>query len=127
MDWVNIVRIKASMNLGLSNDLNLAFPNLNPMERLLIKNQEIKDPNWLPGFVSGEGNFFINVMNAKTKVGKQIVLMFSISQHSRDADLLRYFCDFLDCGNYYPRSNRDEGNYTVSKFWHAPENEINKV
>ena len=45
MDWVNIVRIKASMNLGLSNDLNLAFPNLNPMERLLIKNQEIKDPN----------------------------------------------------------------------------------
>ena len=42
--------------------------------------------------------------------------MFSISQHSRDADLLRYFIDFFACGGYYPRSNRNEGNFTVTKF-----------
>jgi hypothetical protein len=42
--------------------------------------------------------------------------MFSISQHSRDADLLRAICDFLGCGGYYPRINRDEGNFTVTKF-----------
>lgn len=43
--------------------------------------------------------------------------MFSISQHSRDGDLLRAICDYLGCGGYYPRINRDEGNYTVTKFY----------
>jgi hypothetical protein len=42
--------------------------------------------------------------------------MFSISQHSRDASLLRSICDLLGCGVYYPRSNREEGNFTVAKF-----------
>jgi hypothetical protein len=42
--------------------------------------------------------------------------MFSISQHSRDAVLLRYFRDFLDCGNYYPSSTREEGNFSITKF-----------
>jgi hypothetical protein len=42
--------------------------------------------------------------------------MFSISQHYRDAGLLRTICNFLGCGEYYPRTNRDEGNITVAKF-----------
>jgi len=29
-----------------------------PEARPLIPNQEIKDPDWLAGFVSGEGLFF---------------------------------------------------------------------
>lgn len=78
-----------------------------------IKNIE---PNGLAGFVSAEGNFFVRVADAKTKVGKQVVLMFSISQHSRDADLLRAICDLWGCGEYYPHINRDEGNFTVTKF-----------
>nr|UYR51035.1 hypothetical protein [Morchella crassipes] len=101
-----------------ADDLKSAFPELIPVARPLIQNKKkkIKDPNWLAGFVSGEGNFFINIINSKTKVGRQVVLMFSISQHSRDADLLRDFCDFFDCGSYYPRSNRNEGNFTITKF-----------
>jgi hypothetical protein len=31
--------------------------------------------------------------------------------------LLRNFCDFLDCGNYYSRTNPDEGNFLVTKFF----------
>jgi len=42
--------------------------------------------------------------------------MFSVTQHSRDAALLKLFCEFLDCGKYYPSSTRNEGNYTVTKF-----------
>jgi hypothetical protein len=113
---VNIVSIKASINLGLSDDLSRAFPKIIPSERPLVQSTKIIDPNWLSGFVSGEGNFFINVINSKTKVGKQVVLMFSISQHSRDASLLRSICVLLGCGVYYPRSNREEGNFTVAKF-----------
>jgi hypothetical protein len=45
--------------------------------------------------------------------------MFSISQHSKDADLLRAICDYLGPrrGAYYPRTNRDEGNIVVTKFF----------
>lgn len=113
---VNIVSIKASINLGLSDSLSRAFPNITPSARPLVQSMKIIDLNWLSGFVSGEGNFFINVINSKTKVGKQVVLMFSISQHSRDASLLRSICVLLGCGVYYPRSNREEGNFTVAKF-----------
>ena len=70
----------------------------------------------MSGFVSAEGNFFVNLINSKTKVGKQVILVFSISQHSRDASLLQLICEFLDCGKYYPSSTRNECNYTVTKF-----------
>lgn len=49
--------------------------------------------------------------------------MLSISQHSRDADLLGSLVEdlltlfiFFSSGGYYPRSNRNEGNFTVTKF-----------
>lgn len=113
---VNIVSIETSMNLGLSHYLSRAFPKIIPTVRRLVENMKIIDPNWISGFVSGEGNFFISVINSKTKVGKQVVLIFSITQHSRDARLLRSLCDLWGCGAYYPRSNRDEGNFTVTKF-----------
>lgn len=58
----------------------------------------------------------MNILNSKTKVGKQVILIFSVSQHSRDAALLQLFFEFLDCGTYYPSSTRKEGNYIVTKF-----------
>ena len=36
-----IISIKASMNLGLSTELKSEFPNLNPVERLIIKDSKI--------------------------------------------------------------------------------------
>ncbi len=49
-----IVSIKASMNKGLSK--KLVTPVLRP--------QVIKDPNWLAGFVDGEGCFFVSIYNS---------------------------------------------------------------
>lgn len=40
-----IVAIKASINLGLSNKLKAAFPDIIPMERPLVINQKISDSN----------------------------------------------------------------------------------
>lgn len=129
---IDIASIKATMNLGLSEELEIAFPSayglspqqgkvpqgtrLNIVARPLNPNKKIINPNWLSGFVSAEGNFFVNIINSKTKVGKQVILIFSVTQHSRDAALLQLFCEFLDCGTYYPSSTRNEGNYTVTKF-----------
>jgi len=79
--------------------------------------QKIINPYWLAGFVSAEGSFVINILNSKKKLGKQVVLMFTISQHSRDAYLLRSFFNLLDCGKYYASSTRNEGNFSVTKFF----------
>jgi LAGLIDADG endonuclease len=58
-----IVAIKASMNLGLSEELRTkaAFLGIVPIERPLIQNQKILDPYWLAGFASGEGSFMVTL------------------------------------------------------------------
>jgi len=40
-----IVAIKASMHLGLSKELKVAFPNIIPVKRPLVVDQVITDPN----------------------------------------------------------------------------------
>ena len=45
-----IVAIKASMNLGLSEELKTAFPNITPQDMPLIINQKISDPNSPPHY-----------------------------------------------------------------------------
>jgi len=37
--------MKASMNLGLSESLKAAFPDIKPVSRPLVENQLILDPN----------------------------------------------------------------------------------
>lgn len=57
------------------------------------------DPNLLTGFSSGEGCFHVKMKNSsKSKLGIQISLLFKISQHVRDKELMKSFIDYLDCG-----------------------------
>jgi len=117
-----LVSIKSSMNLGLSPELKLAFPNINTS---LIKEPNIIyptrcnhnhnhnhnnnnnqnhntkdgyikanisnfDPNWISGFASGEGSFQVGISKIKKLDNKyQVLLTFSIGQHSRDELLLK--------------------------------------
>jgi hypothetical protein len=53
--------IKASMNRGLSPELKAAFSDVKPVPRSIVENQEIKDPNWIAGFSTGEACFFIDI------------------------------------------------------------------
>jgi len=57
------INIKAAMNKGLSNELNSNFFNINIVDRPLIVTKKMLDNNWIAGFVSGEGNFYINIHN----------------------------------------------------------------
>ena len=49
------------MNKGLSNDLKSNFFNINIVDRPVILAKNIVDNNLIAGFVSGEGNFDINI------------------------------------------------------------------
>jgi hypothetical protein len=112
-----VVGIKASLNKGLSDELKGHFSNTIPVPRPTVEFQGIPDPNWLAGFTSAEGNFFIQIVKALGyKCGAQVKLRFSISQHARDQELIQSLKEYLDCGNYYPHSNRDTGEFVVTEF-----------
>jgi hypothetical protein len=56
-----ILALKGSLNLGLSDELKTNFPsvmqNISRIERPLVEDQKVNDPNWFAGFSSGEGCF----------------------------------------------------------------------
>ena len=56
-----IVAIRAALNRGLSSKLKSAFPDITSMDKPLIINKKILDPNWLAGFTSGEGCFYVGI------------------------------------------------------------------
>jgi hypothetical protein len=109
-----IVGLKASLNKGLPEGLKAAFPHVNSVPRPQVECQQISHPYWLAGFASGEGHFFVNT--PKTDRGVQVQLRFSISQHSRDANLIKYLVEYLDCGVYCLRLDRKVVEFTVTKY-----------
>jgi hypothetical protein len=70
----------------------------------------IINPYWLAGFTTGEGCFLIRT----TKNTNSITLRFKLTQHIRDAELLQYIEQYLNCGAYYPSG--DIGDFVVSNF-----------
>lgn len=96
-----IINIKASINNGLSDTLQEAFPNTKPVPRPVVHSPAIIDPNWLAGFVDGDGCFQVEISKSSTlKQGKQVRLTFLISQHIRDAQLMERLNSLLGCGKY---------------------------
>lgn len=111
-----LVAIKASMNNGLSDELKAAFPNISPVTRPLVQNQEIIDPDWVVGFVDAEGCFFVNHYKSSThKLGFGVQCVFYITQHIRDAELINSFNNYFGCGRYRP-GNGQGGNFIVTDF-----------
>lgn len=62
-----IISIRASMNLGLPDELKTSFPDIMPVNRPIIKSIINYDPYWLAGFTSAEGSFLIKKLNLKLK------------------------------------------------------------
>lgn len=113
----NLVNIQASMNKGLSEGLKAAFPDYVPVKRPLLKGQEIRDPYWISGFISGEGSFYIIFTKAlNSRLGEKVRLRFSISQHIRDEALMINFIQFLGCGAVYPKAGVGAVEFTVTNF-----------
>lgn len=113
-----IINIKATMNNGLSENLYAEFPDTLPVVRPVVKEPIATDirPNWIAGFTSGHGCFFIYVENnIKLRSGYRIKLIFNIVQHSRDKSLLECISSYLNCGNILETS-RGEVSYDVTKF-----------
>lgn len=117
---LKIVAIKASINLGLSEKLSSIFL-VEPYKRPEIKTLSIPDPNWITGFAEGDSSFFVNLYKTKeTKTNFKLQLMFRISQHIRDIELLNLIISYFNSGiiildNRTTRTNIT-ANYTITKF-----------
>ena len=100
-----IINIRASMNLGLSDLQKSEFINYKPVPRPIIKYTEIPNPNWIAGFSSAEGCFLLTISKSNNnKIGKIVQLIFKISQHHRDKNLLELISKFLNCGAVFSHS-----------------------
>jgi LAGLIDADG endonuclease len=100
---LKLIRIKSSLNLGLSNSLKEKFPNWNeyPVTRPEYIFKGIPDPNWIAGFSSGDGSFGIKISSSiTTKIGKRIQLRFEIGLNIREKELIKAIAIYFKLGNY---------------------------
>ena len=115
-----IINIKASINLGLSDFLKTEFKErsrLPSIERPVINTESIPDPNWFAGFVTGEGNFDVKITPDSTfKIGYRVTLRFRVVQHERDKKLMECLAKFLKAGNIYKHSEKHAVVLSVTKF-----------
>ena len=112
-----LVNIKASMNLGLSDMLKSEFDGHIPVEKPLIDNNNIIiDPNWISGFVSAEGNFDVRVPSTNSKLGYRVQLRFRISQHNRDFKLMEKIVEYFGSGKIYKYGGKSAVSLTIVDF-----------
>ncbi len=114
-----IVGLKSSMNNGLLSEvLKASFPNVVSVPRTIVKSQ-LLDPQWVVGFVSGEGCFMVKTsVNRNAKLGYGVQLSFQITQNNRDVELIRSLVSYFGCGRLVvnEKHNGTKVNFNVTKF-----------
>ena len=87
-----IINIRASLNLGLSEGLKTAFPNTIPIIRPLVPKAEIPHHEWMAGFITGDGCFFIKVNKSLNKAGVCVQLVLQVSHQYTRSGIIEKFC-----------------------------------
>jgi hypothetical protein len=104
------------MNLGISDKIKSEFINITPVERPIILTKIIPDANRVVGFVTGEGNFDVNIHKSNNKIGYRSRLRFRIYQHKRDLQLIGLLIKYLGSGKIEKDTRKPEICLTISKF-----------
>ena len=73
-------------------------------------------PEWIAGFVDGEGCFHVGISKHKDlRAGYQILSEFTVVQHERDIDLLHELRSMMNCG-VVRRNHEDRYCWRVRKL-----------
>jgi hypothetical protein len=90
-----IIAIKAALNLGLSDQIQKAFPNVVPMARptysVVASPHRPLNPHWVSGFSEGDSCFYCGI----SPQTNQIRCMFLIGLNERETPLLIKIQDFF--------------------------------
>jgi hypothetical protein len=114
---LKILSLKSALNRGLSKNTS-DIKNIEVLERPLhlVDSAEFKniDPNWISGFVAGDGTFDIQITKRKSRY--QVELRFRITQLIRDAHVLGLIAEYLGCGKVYINSTSLACDLVVNNF-----------
>lgn len=108
---LKIVALKAANNNGLSDLLKEEFSNILPAPRPKVENQIVHAAEWVAGFTSGEGCFFISISSQS-----YVIMAFQLTQNVRDENLVKTFIKFFNCGNIYFDKTNLTFDYRVTKL-----------
>ena len=50
----------------------------------------------MSGFVDGDGSFYVSIYKSKsTKIGESVTLLFKVTQHVRDIEIMQGLANFF--------------------------------
>jgi len=97
---LKILGLKTFLNLGLSDKLMEAFPNIIQVNKPGYKFKGILDPFGVSGFISGDGSFYLIVKKLNSKLSEKIyfkvVLNFKICLHVRDEKVIKGLFNYFN-------------------------------
>jgi len=111
-----IINIKASINLGISENIKSEFHSIIPVTRPIIDTEQIPDPQWILGFVEGEGSFDISIYSSKGNVGFGVKMRFRIPQHERDPKLIEILKNYFGSGNIEKHTKAPSVTLVIVRF-----------
>jgi hypothetical protein len=113
---LKIFSLRAILNKGLPEIVKAEFLNINPATEPKFKISPILNPHWLSGFIAAEGSFFISLYpNEERKAGCAVSLIFSLSQHIKDLELLELIVKYLACGTVRKPNSRESAELVITK------------
>lgn len=115
-----IVTLMSSLNKGLSDNLQMAFPNIIKVNNFVLCEARITDLNnhWFAGFFSGEGCFYVSIRNNYNNNNGiySIGLEIHIGQHSKDEFLIKSFVDIFKAGSTYEYKDKPFVRFRICRF-----------
>ena len=113
---LKIFSLRDILNKGLPDSIKSEFPGIIPASLPEFNVTSDFNPHWLSGFITAEGSFFISLYkDEKRKAGHAVSLVFSLSQHVKDIELLERLAKYLKCGRISEASNRETAEWIVSR------------
>ena len=104
--FLKVFSYYASINKGVSKKVWNYYPDILPADKPIINLPEKLNPQWVSGFVGGDGGFSIYVRSVNDYALKEkVYCRFHIAQHSKDLELMQMFVQFFGCGKVEVRSN----------------------
>ena len=74
-----ILAIKKSFNLGSNDATREAFSDIIAIPRPLVETSVAPNPEWIAGFTSGNGPFYVGIFESGTRLNSSVSLEFKLT------------------------------------------------
>lgn len=108
----------AAINTGISSKVSKLYPNIIASEKPEFTLPDKLEPQWVSGFISGDGGFSIIIRPKKSNStistntekpdfedGYRIEFRMHVTQHRKDEELMKKLIVYFGCGKVYLRNN----------------------